>query len=414
MSTPNAADVTLPDLSRLLKEEQFRKAAEAGEVSDGTMVAKDLEAEIRQISGKSRQLGFRLTTGSDDRSRDTLAMNGWVTSHFEKNPVWLFGHSTWSANSLIGLVVKLDIKAKAIDVVVEYMPAEINPLAETVLAMHLWRKETKALKDRGGAASVGALPLKWAWNRERGGVDFMKQELLEGSDVILPANRDALMRMKSAGIELGPVGDWAEQYRKAAGIVTLEQAQADGSLLIDQERAEAIVKVLNPACGLELFELPAEKLSGLRVERSGPREPQLDRVVAGLKLLPATIRSAVAPVMAAVGYEGAADLVPSASDLQREAREPEQLKLEVETAAPEKEAPAAGEAAGEAAEEEAAPEEKAAEAEPKTTETAPLPDAEKAAPPVEELDEAAIDRLARQYADRAMIELTGSPLREDN
>jgi HK97 family phage prohead protease len=63
------------------------------------------------------------------------------------------------------------------------------------------------------ATSVGFAPLKYAFTddpQRKYGIDFIEQELLEFSVVPVPANSEALVESRAAGIDLDPMFDWAE------------------------------------------------------------------------------------------------------------------------------------------------------------------------------------------------------------
>jgi hypothetical protein len=117
-----------------------------------------------------------------------------------------------------------------------------------------FRLEQKALHDRGAACSVGFLPKEWKFADEDEnrpfGIDFKRQELLEISVVPIGSNRDAMLRMKAAGIDLNPVADWAERYRQAS----------TGIIAVDLETAEAIVAALDPSKGMKLFTLSGDEI----------------------------------------------------------------------------------------------------------------------------------------------------------
>jgi phage head maturation protease len=58
------------------------------------------------------------------------------------------------------------------------------------------------------ATSVGFHPLKYAFSddpQRRSGIDILEQELCEFSCVPVPANADALIEARSAGVDIGPV-----------------------------------------------------------------------------------------------------------------------------------------------------------------------------------------------------------------
>jgi hypothetical protein len=86
------------------------------------------------------------------------------------------------------------------------------------------------------ATSVGFNPLKYAFTddpKRRYGIDFLEQELLEFSCVTVPANAEALIEGRAAGIDVTPMLDWCEQQMKRCGdnerIVKLAEDVLGGS-----------------------------------------------------------------------------------------------------------------------------------------------------------------------------------------
>jgi HK97 family phage prohead protease len=96
---------------------------------------------------------------------------------------------------------------KGLSAVAEFPPKGVFPLADTVYEL-----------VKGGflnACSVGFRADKWSYNEERGGVDFLEQQLLEWSICPVPANPQALIEARAAGIDTTLVKDWAEAVLKA-------------------------------------------------------------------------------------------------------------------------------------------------------------------------------------------------------
>jgi hypothetical protein len=91
---------------------------------------------------------------------------------------------------------------------IEFMDADIHPLAETIFRM------VKAGYVK--ATSVGFLPIEWGWSKDKSrpfGIDFTKQELLEISIVPVPANANALAEARRLGIDLDPLFDWQVDWQ---------------------------------------------------------------------------------------------------------------------------------------------------------------------------------------------------------
>jgi HK97 family phage prohead protease len=80
------------------------------------------------------------------------------------------------------------------------------------------------------ATSVGFNPLKYAFTddpKRRFGIDFLEQELLEFSCVTVPANAEALIEGRAAGIDVTPMLDWCEtrsSARRQSRIIKLAES----------------------------------------------------------------------------------------------------------------------------------------------------------------------------------------------
>lgn len=150
---------------------------------------------------------FTITTDSVDRDGDTIAVDGWDISNYMKNPVVLWAHD--SRTLPIGKALEVIASPGKLSAVDEFTTRELNPLGDMVYN----------LVDQGflNAVSVGFRPIKWSFNEDRGGsgwmpaYDFLEQELLEHSVVPIPANPDALIEARSAGIDILPLKSWAEE-----------------------------------------------------------------------------------------------------------------------------------------------------------------------------------------------------------
>lgn len=298
---PNVADVVMPDLSRLVTASGFRALVERGADTDRVVVAKDFpEVEISHESDDGFR--FTLTTGEPDRDRDVIEQDGLNWGPFRQNPTWLWSHDPTQLP--IGVVTELDAGPTKALVKVKYVPATVNPMGPAVREMHLFRLELKALDDAGGASSIGMLPIEFSRDRDLGGIRYRQGEVLEGSDVVLPANRSALLQMKAAGLSLEPFAQWAETVRKIVGSP-------------DQPAAERIIRTLDPAPPGQVVLMqaggPSEELQALKAvaEKLTAAAERLEMQVAAQKAaaaeLPAGETPEAVPVaMTAEAYEWAA------------------------------------------------------------------------------------------------------------
>ena len=214
----------------------WKTLAASGEAPENTLLLKSYVAEVK-AADDARIIDFTISTGSVDRDRDVIEPEGWKLAAFKRNNVVMWAHDYHLPPIARALRVKIEdgkLRASA-----EFVPAEILPFAETVYQLL-----------KGGylhAASVGFKPIKHVFNAERGGVDFQEQELLEFSIVPVPANAEALVDAKAAGIDIAPLQDWATAILKMAdpGADALILREQDGAPVARQEGFE-IQSVLFP------------------------------------------------------------------------------------------------------------------------------------------------------------------------
>lgn len=190
---------------------EFRQAAK--DAKDQVLEARvraAFDTEIKAAEEDSRSLLFTISTASVDRMGDTIDANGWKLESYRKNPVVLWAHDAGSLP--VAKAPKVWIEEGKLKAQAEFTPPGMARFNDTVFEMY----------KQGflSATSVGFMPLKYAFTEDpqrRYGIDFMEQELLEFSAVPVPANPEALIEGRSAGIDIGPLLDWAEDQLKRAG-----------------------------------------------------------------------------------------------------------------------------------------------------------------------------------------------------
>jgi HK97 family phage prohead protease len=171
-------------------------------------------------------LRFKVSTEDVDRSRDIVKVAGWRTTNWEANPVVMFAHDYHSLPVAKGLAVE---KQTSLLADAEFPSKALYPFGNTVYAM--------LREGYLNAVSVGFAPIKYNRNEDRGGLDFEEQELLEFSVVPVPANPNALVVARDAGIDVEPVIRWAQH------IAFGEQALPDMKVL-EGRIVEAIGKLI--------------------------------------------------------------------------------------------------------------------------------------------------------------------------
>ena len=146
-----------------------------------------------------------MSTEREDRGGDVIRVSGWDFADFKRHPVLLAGHNYRDLRATIGEWTKMEVQGKKLVGVAQYYVGRGNPDAD-------WGWELA--KEGKAAYSVGFIPdMAKAKEREsssgRGGffrpaMEFNGQQLLEVSQVNIPANADARQRMKAMD-DLDPV-----------------------------------------------------------------------------------------------------------------------------------------------------------------------------------------------------------------
>jgi HK97 family phage prohead protease len=189
-------------MPKILSEQEFRDTAKDGDV-DGAQLRKAFVAEVKAAGGEEdRKVDFVISTDSVDRMGDTIAVDGWQLANFRKNPVILWCHD--SSMMPVAKASNIRVEDGKLKATAEFMSRDISGFADAVF---------KAIKQGFlSAVSVGFAPVKYMFSEEPGrtfGIDFISQELLEFSVCPVPANPEALVEARAAGVDIGPIEDWA-------------------------------------------------------------------------------------------------------------------------------------------------------------------------------------------------------------
>lgn len=170
-------------------------------------IDKILDFDIKQVGEEEdRVLRFCGSDETPDRDNDIMEVGGWKLDEYIKNPVFLWAHSYHELPVGKAINVMIDAAARKLIFDIKFPTAEEYPFADTVYKLY-----------KGGylkATSVGFQGVKYKTRDEperlelpewRRGRRYMEQKLLELSAVPVPANPNALMMAKSAGIETDEV-----------------------------------------------------------------------------------------------------------------------------------------------------------------------------------------------------------------
>lgn len=153
-------------------------------------VLRDMTEEMIQ----NREAEFVISTEALDSYNTVFKIDGWDLTRYEKNPVVLYAHRSWSddPDAVIGTsVVTVDTKNKQLIAKVRFETEEVNEKADKIFK--------KVMAGTLRMASVGAIPLEWRMGDESKGEDknvlyFTKSQLYEWSIVPVGSNPDALKR----------------------------------------------------------------------------------------------------------------------------------------------------------------------------------------------------------------------------
>ena len=205
---------------KLLSTDEFRGAAKSGSVDDA-IVYRYAAAEPEQVgAAEARTQRFVFSDATVDHSGDSIDPKGWDLTVFNKNPVALFAHNSWSPP--IGRASNVAVAAGKLAGDIEFADAETYPFADTIYRL----VKGKFLR----ATSVGFRPKEWVFvndNDRPYGIDFKKQVLLEISVCPVPCNPNALDEARSAGIDTRGLVEWAEKVLDSGDVVFMPRKDVE-------------------------------------------------------------------------------------------------------------------------------------------------------------------------------------------
>jgi HK97 family phage prohead protease len=230
------------------------------EIKAGEIIRKQV-VQVPEKATEERSFTFAVSDASVDRYGDTIALEGWDLAKFRANPVILFGHNQDAFP--VGKSLREYSEGGKLKSAIQFTSQEENPDGYRCML----------LVQNGylNATSVGFLPREFEVNEERTGddwfpkVDFKAQELLEISIVPVPANPNALLEAKSAGLEIDFVADWAERALKAC--------RGEGVWI--QKGALGILRALEPS---KIYSIPAAP-----EVKAAPPEPSEEEIRAATR-----------------------------------------------------------------------------------------------------------------------------------
>lgn len=173
-----------------------------------------------EFGQNGRVVRYVFSTPAVGRDMHTVTPGAWQLTNFLRNPVFLWAHD--DEQPPIGRVVEIGDVGGVLKGNVEYAERDLNPFADTIYRL-----------VRAGyvnAVSTSWQPLDWTMARDKtrpGGVDFTKVDLLEISQVPIPALPAALAEARSRGIDTGPIYDWAERLLDKGGMILVPRSELE-------------------------------------------------------------------------------------------------------------------------------------------------------------------------------------------
>jgi len=166
---------------------------------NGNKVYKSYRAETKAVEGQEGYIKAVVSTDAIDRDGEVILMSAWgkTLNEFLKHPVLLSSHDYNDLTKQLGEWVDLKVTDKGLEGIAKYYINKGNAEAD-------WGYE---LAKRGKSAySVGFMSNDYVeGGTSQDGYEpkrtYTDVELLEISQVSVPSNRDALVEMRSKGID---------------------------------------------------------------------------------------------------------------------------------------------------------------------------------------------------------------------
>jgi HK97 family phage prohead protease len=174
-------------------------------------VARKVISGIATKGPTPRTFWFRASDATIDRDGDTIDPAGWDLRNFLRAPVILWAHD--HSIPAIGRALRAEVTDGALMLLVEFPPPGLHPLADTVHDL--------VMAGFIVSMSVGFRPTKYVRNDQRGGIDFLEQELIESSIVNCGSNPSALLQSRARGADDAAIAKWLGRGGGDRGVVLM-------------------------------------------------------------------------------------------------------------------------------------------------------------------------------------------------
>lgn len=218
-----------------LQRQTEESCAGRSAMPDNEKRVKTYSAEIKRVDSEKYEVDAVVSSESRDRDGDVIRSSGWDLSDFQKNPVLVADHN-YGIESQIGEWKDMEVRGRKLRGTARYYVGEGNSKADWAFNL---------AKHGRAAFSVGFQPdMDSAKQMDDGGIEFRNQSLLEVSQVVIPANAEALQRMKSKTL-VDPVRQLVDDPLVATLIAEAEREMPVGrDAQDDEEKAKRIAEIV--------------------------------------------------------------------------------------------------------------------------------------------------------------------------
>ncbi|NLH62456.1 MAG: hypothetical protein GX452_13740 [Ignavibacteriales bacterium] len=144
----------------------------------------ELKAVVKQINPADYTVDILASSPAVDRDKEMILPTAWDTKNFLKNPVLVNAHDYKDVENILGKFEKIWIDNEGLHGTVKYFVGQGNPKADWAWAL---------AKNGIAAYSVGFIEKKSEPGTEGVSKIYTSVELLEISQVVVPANPEAII-----------------------------------------------------------------------------------------------------------------------------------------------------------------------------------------------------------------------------
>jgi uncharacterized protein len=177
-----------------------------------------------ELPPKDRTLPFIASTEAVGRDFDIIRADAWKLKNYRSNPVFLWAHDY--AERPIGRSLTVRNGDGVLRAKVLFTSEDENPRGMEILRLY-----------KGGylrAVSVGYIPIEFKFIESKDrpfGIDVTAADLLEISAVPVPANPEALLEARAAGLGVQAVDDWCgralDDWQRTRAVVPLTRSAVE-------------------------------------------------------------------------------------------------------------------------------------------------------------------------------------------